>query len=236
MFLLAGVIGCTPFSERLMKKGDIETGNEVSLNSGESEASFDYTPCLDQESSRIVRSYGSTIKRQALKYGFDWRLILAVMKQESRFLPYAESHKGASGFMQIMPNTSAEVARVLHIEDMTRPQNNIRGGTYYLGRLYNLFEGAEESNRIKLTLASYNAGVGRVYDAQELAAYFDENPTTWHAVRDALPLLSKRFYTLHENVWSQDKPKSGWFGNATETVNYVEKVMSYYEEYKAVLN
>jgi hypothetical protein len=55
-------------------------------------------------------------------------------------------------------------------------------------------------------------------------------------VKDALPLLSKRFQTLHRQVWQQDRPKSGWFGNAKQTIAYVESVMGYYDEYRMVLN
>jgi membrane-bound lytic murein transglycosylase F len=190
----------------------------------------------DTEAVRILRSYGSTIKSYSAEYGFDWRLILAIMKQESRFVPHAESHKGAAGLMQIMPATSVDVARVLEIKDMTHPKNNIRGGIYYLRWLYDLFGDAEEGDRIKLTLAAYNAGVRRVYDAQDVAAYLDEDPTTWLAVRDALPLLSKRYYTLHRNVWPQEKPNAGWFGNSRETVRYVENIMEYYDEYRLLFN
>ncbi len=194
----------------------------------------DFPP--DTEALRILRSYGPTIKSYSAEYGFDWRLILAIMKQESRFVPHAESHKGAAGLMQIMPATSVDVARVLEIKDMTHPKNNIRGGIYYLRWLYDLFGDAEEGDRIKLTLAAYNAGVRRVYDAQDVAAYLDENPTTWLAVRDALPLLSKRYYTLHRNVWPQEKPNAGWFGNSRETVRYVENIMDYYDEYRLLFN
>jgi hypothetical protein len=51
-----------------------------------------------------------------------------------------------------------------------------------------------------------------------------------------LPLLSKRFYTLHRSVWGQDRPKSGWFGNAAETVRYVDSVMEYYDDFRLALN
>lgn len=69
-----------------------------------------------------------------------------------------------------------------------------------------------------------------------MAAYFHERPNEWRGVKDALPLLSKRYYTLHRNVWQQEKPKSGWFGNARQTVKYVEAVIDFYDEYRLVLN
>ena len=107
---------------------------------------------------------------------------------------------------------------------------------YYLKTLYNLFEGLDEPDRTKLALAAYNAGIGRIYDAQDLAAYLQENPGNWQSIRDALPLLSRRYYTLHQNVWDQEKPRSGWFGNARETVAYVDNVIATYDNLRLLLN
>ncbi|MFN0159192.1 MAG: transglycosylase SLT domain-containing protein [Bacteroidota bacterium] len=234
---LAVLVGCTPPEESLIKKNNLNLSSESSGSLGQgSSQGYSRNSSIDPATRNILESYGSTIKGYSKTYGFDWRLILAVMKQESKFAEAAQSHKGASGLMQIMPTTSEEVGRVLAIEDMSHPMNNIRGGIYYLRKLYDLFEGAEESDRIRLTLAAYNAGIGRVYDAQELAAYFHDNPSEWQSVKDALPLLSKRYYTLHKNVWNQEKPRAGWFGNSRQTVTYVDKVMEYYDDYRTSLN
>lgn len=235
---ILGHIGCSPVSENVVKKSRVDNVAEASQDGGSQNGAQLATESLvDPATQMIIRSYGPTIKKYAKKYDFDWRLILAVMKAESRFSHEAQSNKGATGLMQIMPVTSNEVGRVLEIEDMAHPKNNIHGGVYYLRKLYNLFDGAEPSDRIKLTLAAYNAGIGRVYDAQMLAAYFHDNPRKWDAIRDALPLLSKRFYTLHRNVWGQEKPKvAGWFGNSRETLAYVERIMDYYDEYRLLLN
>lgn len=238
LFLFLGQLGCTSPAERFINKQEDWL---VSQNSPKN-YSFKRIPTqidlqlLDPETKAILGSYGSTIQSVSNEYGLDWRLVLAVIKQESRFAVDAESHKGATGLMQMMPSTVEEVGRKLEIEDMAHPMNNIRGGIYYLKKLYDLFEGTDESDRIQLTLAAYNAGIGRVYDAQELAAYLKDNPTKWQSVRDALPLLSKRYYTLHKNIWLQEKPKAGWFGNSRQTVAYVDKVMEYYDDYRLVLN
>jgi len=235
---ILGHIGCSPVSENVVKKSRVDNVAEASQGGRSKNGVQLATESLvDPATQIIIRSYGPTIKKYARLYDFDWRLILAVMKAESRFSHEAQSNKGATGFMQIMPVTSNEVGRVLEIEDMAHPKNNIHGGVFYLRKLYNLFDGAEPSDRIKLTLAAYNAGIGRVYDAQMLAAYFHDNPRKWDAIRDALPLLSKRFYTLHRNVWGQEKPKvAGWFGNSRETLAYVERIMDYYDEYRLLLN
>lgn len=239
MLLLGVLAGCTTMSEHTFRKLGSASEEDslaapLTANTPVSVHTDEFPP--DNDALRILRSYGPTIKSYSAEYGFDWRLILAIMKQESRFVPHAESHRGAAGLMQIMPATSVDVARVLDIKDMTHPKNNIRGGIYYLRWLYDLFHDAEEGDRIKLTLAAYNAGVRRVYDAQDVAAYFDEDPTSWLAVRDALPLLSKRYYTLHRNIWPLEKPNAGWFGSSRETVRYVDNIMEYYDEYRLLFH
>ena len=238
LVVLGGIWGCTPPAENLLKKNsDGLESSAMSSSPVEVRMSMEgQVPPVDPHTRIILESYGTTIKTYARKYGFDWRLILAVMKQESGFFPRAESEKGASGLMQMMPFTSEEVGRELEIEDMAHPMNNIRGGIFYLSRLYGLFEGTRENDRIRLALAAYNAGIGRVYDAQEMAAYFHDNPREWRSVRDALPLLSKRYYTLHKHVWTQERPKTGWFGESLQTIAYVDRVMGYYEEYRQLLN
>ncbi|MBM2840524.1 MAG: rane-bound lytic murein transglycosylase [Bacteroidetes bacterium] len=223
-------------SENLIKKAQSEA-NTKSFLEAKAIGNQAIGLTLSRADRVTIQSYGGIVRRYSQQYGMDWRLILAVMKAESRFSHDVESEKGAAGLMQIMPVTSEEVARVLDIEDMAHPMNNIHGGIYYLHKLYNLFEGAEESERIKLTLAAYNAGIGRIYDAQVLAAYLQDNPRKWDAIKEALPLLSKRYYTLHKNVWDQGRPKiAGWFGNSKETITYVDRVMDYYEGYKSSLN
>jgi membrane-bound lytic murein transglycosylase F len=233
---LTVLAGCTPVDESVVKRAD-QTGEEAPrLTSAGIGAEASPEMALDPALSSFIHDHGAMVKRQAARNGFDWRLILAMVQQESRFTTDALSQKGASGLMQLMPSTGEEVARTLAMEDVDHPDNNIRGGVYYLKTLYNLFQGVEEPDRVKLALAAYNAGIGRIYDAQEIAAYMHENPGRWQSIRDALPLLSKRYYTFHRNVWNQDKPRSGWFGNARETVAYVDNVMQTYDELRLLLN
>ena len=132
--------GCTPLGDGALRKSvaDREGSVQGGVVKKESESDADET-LIDPATRSIVRSYGSVIKHYAARYGLDWRLVLATMKQESRFSPEAKSHRGATGLMQIMPVTSEELSRVFEVEDMSHPNDNIRGGVYYLRRLYDLF-------------------------------------------------------------------------------------------------
>lgn len=79
----------------------------------------------------------------------DPDLVRAVVLVESGYQPWVESHKGAMGLMQLMPET----ARDLAVRDPWDPGENIRGGTDYLRHLIDRFGG-----RLELALAGYNAG------------------------------------------------------------------------------
>jgi membrane-bound lytic murein transglycosylase F len=230
LFVSFIAIGCSPFAGNALRKSAVI--REEGRNHLSEEASA--PPSVDASTRHVLHSYGSTIKRYSRQYGFDWRLVLAVIRVESSFRHSAESHRGAEGLMQVMPHTQLEIARKLAIEDIAHPKNNIRAGVYYMYKMYRMFDGVDESNRIRLTIAAYNAGPGRVFDAQKVARYLDDEPMNWQSVKDAMPLLSERFRTLHQNVWQAQKLKP--FNNYGETISHVEKVMACYDEYRLVLN
>ena len=190
---------------------------------------------VDASTTNCIRTYGREIKKYAALYGFDWRFVLAIMRQESHYSRFAKSPQGAAGLMQLMPETGAEMARLLANEGFSDPEDNIEAGVLYLRILYDLFEGVEETNRLELALASYNAGFSRIHDAQKVALLLNEVPTQWQGVRKALPHLSKEAYALRSSVWGQCKPASGWFENAGETIHYVDNVMGSYDTFRRTL-
>lgn len=93
------------------------------------------------------------IKKASIKYDIPESLIHSMIKIESQFNPRAVSPAGAKGLMQLMSNT----AKYLGVKNIYDPEENIMGGVKYMRELLNYFNGD-----LKLSLASYNSGLGRV--------------------------------------------------------------------------
>jgi len=180
----------------------------------------------------LVQDYGDLIKSQCNFYKIDWRLILALIHQESLFNPEAQSHAGAFGLMQIMPRTGSGLQNELQLEETRTPKNNLIAGIYYYATLVADFEFAGE-DKYKFALAAYNAGLGRVVDVMTIAYYYGKDYKKWEDVKDYYPMLSSRQDSIHALVWPKTKrPPSGTLDNWREPYNYVYNVIFYYGEYK----
>ncbi len=184
-------------------------------------------------SDEILSEYGDVIKEECKYYKLDWRLILAMIKQESDFTPDAVSHAGAYGFMQIMPRTGSILESILNIENHTSPKNNLIAGIYYYATLVGRYDGAGDPNKYKFALAAYNAGSGHVEDAMSLAYYNKENYLDWDVVKEYMKKLAPGNDSLHQKVWEK-RPPNGVFANWKEPYNYVNNIIYYWSEYKRV--
>jgi hypothetical protein len=180
----------------------------------------------------LVDEYGDFIKSQCTYYKMDWRLILALIHQESLFNSNAVSRAGAFGLMQIMPRTGLGLQNELNLEETKTPQNNLTAGIYYYATLVANFEFAGDE-KYKFALAAYNAGFGRVVDAMTITYYFGKDYKTWDNVKEFYPYLSSRQDSVHALVWPQTKrPPNGTLENWMEPYKYVENIIFYYGEYK----
>lgn len=104
-------------------------------------------------------SYDHLIRSAASHHQVDPYLVKAVIRVESNFDCLARSSKGALGLMQLMPETATD----MEVADPFDPQDNIYGGTRYLSKMLSLFSG-----NLRLALAAYNAGPGRVLPTNQV--------------------------------------------------------------------
>lgn len=97
--------------------------------------------------------YGDIIDRASQKFDVPYKLIKAIVKQESGGNAEAKSPVGATGLMQLMPETAKEMG----VTNPNDPEQNIMGGTKYFRGLMDRFGGD-----VPKSLAGYNAGPGAV--------------------------------------------------------------------------
>lgn len=175
--------------------------------------------------SMRISPYDQLIKKQAKQLGWDWRLLAAVMYKESKFAINTFSHRGAQGLMQVMPRTGAYYG----ITDLLDPEQNIEAGCRHLARLQRMFPSEEflPEERIKFTLAAYNAGEGRISDCRNFAAARGLDSTVWENIVTLIPEMR------YESILSEDSVKLGRF-MGHETIDYVAGIMSIYEAFKEI--
>ncbi len=105
---------------------------------------------------KVNQGLEAIIQEAAQAYRLPTALILAVIRMESNFAPWAVSPKGAMGLMQLMPGTASD----LGVRDPFCPRENILAGCRYLRWLLDNFQGS-----LPLAVAAYNAGHQRVVAA-----------------------------------------------------------------------
>jgi len=173
-----------------------------------------------------ISQYDDLFKRYSKVIGWDWKLLAAVVYKESKFDPTTVSWAGACGLMQLMPKT----AKTLGIEneaDMYDPEISIKAGAEYFKRLDKIFSSIEDpTERLKFTLAAYNSGPGHILDARALAVKYGKNPNVWSGNVEPYILLKSE-----PEYYTDEICKSGYC-RGEEVVNYVDDVLSKWEQYK----
>lgn len=170
--------------------------------------------------TRLPR-FKELIMEESLKYGFDWKLVAAVIYQESHFNPNARSFTNVKGLMQV----TAATAKEMGIKNLKDPSQSIRAGIKYLDKMVKKFDYIpDEHEQMLMGLASYNIGYGHVSDALKIAREKGIGITLeqvrWQDLRTVLPLLSKSAY--------YKKTKHG-YARGWEPVKYVDRILTYYD-------
>ncbi|HYE65551.1 MAG TPA: transglycosylase SLT domain-containing protein, partial [Pyrinomonadaceae bacterium] len=106
--------------------------------------------------------YAAALLEHAPPRGVDPRFVLAIARQESRFLPSAKSASAARGLMQFIPSTAREIAaqlgrRAFSQDDLYDPRVSLLFGSQYLGNLFRQFPAMPHA-----VAAAYNGGEDNV--------------------------------------------------------------------------
>ena len=177
------------------------------------------------ESTKYVNNAASEAERKKLvalvklfetygnRYDVDYLLMAAQGFQESRLDQTARSHVGAIGVMQVMPATGKELA----VGDISKVEPNVHAGIKYFRFMMDQFykdEPMDELNKGLMTLASYNAGPGRLRQLRRETERRGLNPNVWFG-----------------NVERVASERIG-----RETVQYVSNIYKYYVAYRLVVD
>jgi membrane-bound lytic murein transglycosylase C len=115
-----------------------------------------------------AEKYRNTVHANAARFSFEPQLIMAVIHTESYFNPFARSHAGAYGLMQVIPRYAGRESyqfiykqdRIITPPYLYEPVNNINLGSAYLYLLYNKhfadIQGRDK--RLYLSICGYNWG------------------------------------------------------------------------------
>lgn len=172
-----------------------------------------------------ISAFDSSFKKHAPILGWDWQLLASIAYQESRFNTRVVSWAGAQGLMGIMPRTARGFGVSPH--ELQNPDISVHTAVRCLMEFRKGFQKiSDPSEKIKFTLAAYNAGIGHIYDAQRLAVKYGKNPYVWdNHVVEYIRLKSEPAY------YNDSICKHGYL-RGSETANYVAQVMRRYAYYK----
>ncbi|HSD11710.1 MAG TPA: transglycosylase SLT domain-containing protein [Candidatus Binatia bacterium] len=171
-----------------------------------------------------ISRYAGVLAKYAGAAGLDWRLVAALIFEESSFEETAVSTAGATGLMQLMPWIPAEVG----VTNASAPEGNIRAGVLYLSRLSAQFPEARLNDRLAIVLAAYLLGPGHVADAQNLARELGLDPQAWQrGLEQTLPLLEDERFNDHCRLGA---------ARGRHAVDYVNRILERYETYRRHLD
>ncbi len=175
-----------------------------------------------------ISPYDDLLKEYARAVRWDWRLVAALVYQESKFNPSATSGAGAVGLMQVLPSTARWMGN--RQPSLLSPETNIRTGVQYLHWLQGQWQEllGDEEQLIKFTLSSYDVGLGHVKDACQLAKKYGLNPRKWEGNVERMLLVKSNAKYYGDPVVQYG------YCRGKEPVLYVKNILFYYHHYQNV--
>jgi membrane-bound lytic murein transglycosylase MltF len=151
-------------------------------------------------------------RKYSLQYGLDYLFLVALAYQESQLDQNKKSQVGALGVMQLMPSTGAE----MKVGDIRKLEPNIHAGIKYIHLMMDRYyadDPMDKLNKALFTVASYNAGPGRINRLRGRASNRGLDPNKWF---NNVELLAA------ESI-------------GRETVQYVANIFKYYLAYRMLM-
>lgn len=171
-----------------------------------------------------ISKYDELIKKNSKLIDWDWRLLSALVSQESHFDPKAKSWVGAFGLMQLMPETAFRY----DVDEDSNPEQNVRAGVRHLKYLSRRLDKVlgDKTDKLNFLLASYNVGLGHILDARRLAKKNGQNPDLWQGSVD--------YYLLNKSKpeFYKDPVVKYGYCRGKEPYNYVRSILSLYDHYQ----
>ncbi|EJX07070.1 transglycosylase SLT domain protein [gut metagenome] len=192
----------------------------------EQSKSIPHSPILSVREGRISH-YDHLFKKYASEIGWDWRLMASLAYTESNFDTAAVSWAGAKGLMQLMPATARAMGVPAGKEQ--NAEESIKAATRYIAATGKSFSQIPSEERIHFILASYNSGIGHVFDAMALAEKYGKNKYVWRNNVEKFILLKS-----NEQYFTDPVCKNGYF-RGIETYNFVRDITDRYEHYKKLI-
>lgn len=179
------------------------------------------------EKGNKISEFDESIKKYSKQIGWDWRLIAALIFEESQFITdTTNEHSGAFGIMQLMPST----AQIFNVDVTSSVDANIWAGIMLLKKIEKQFMDITDTNeRLKFVIAAYNSGIAHIFDARRLTKKFGKNMYLWdNNVEFYLRKKSNRkFYT--------DPVVYYGYYRGDDTYWFVRDIMERYHHYKNVI-
>jgi membrane-bound lytic murein transglycosylase F len=164
-----------------------------------------------------ISNFDAMIKQYAVNLGWDWRLLAALIYQESRFKTDVSSYSGASGVMQLMPS----VAEHYGVDETSGIEQHIAAGVKLLKNFKIILnDSLPEPHKTIFLIASYNAGAGYINMVRTEAQEKGVNPNVWFGYVENI---------LRDRM---KQSKNNGKNKAVQVLEYVENITERYYHYK----
>lgn len=173
-----------------------------------------------------ISHFDDLFKKYADSIQWDWKLLASLAYKESNFDTSVVSWAGAKGLMQLMPRTARAMGVPPGMEQ--NAEESVKAAIRYLNLMNRSFSKIEDADeRINFILASYNAGIGHIYDAMALAEKYGYDKYKWIDNVEKFILLKSKPEYFNDSIC-----RNGYF-RGLETYNFVREIRARHRIYMA---